>query len=53
MQAREVNFSSGKAEMVKKIGMRVGGPSVSQVRGMRSRKGGAGKRHGKGKENRA
>lgn len=38
--AREVNFSSGKAEMVKKIGMRVGGPSVSQVRGMRSRKGG-------------
>lgn len=51
MHAREVSFSSGNAEMVKKTGMRVGGPSVSQVRGMRPRdRGGAGSRQEKKKK---
>lgn len=45
MHAREVSVSPGNAEMVKKIGMSVGGPSLSQVRGMRPRdRGGAGKK---------
>lgn len=32
----KANHSSGNVEMVKEIGMRVGGPSEIQVRGMRS-----------------
>ena len=32
----KASHSSGNVEMVKEIGMRVGGPSESQVRGMRS-----------------
>lgn len=33
---QKASHSSGNVEMVKEIGMRVGGPSVSQMRGMRS-----------------
>lgn len=43
---QRATHSSGNVEMVKEIGMRVGGPSVNQVRGMRS-EGEMGERVGK------